>query len=357
MKRHILYTEKKKGMALIIVIMITAVLTILGASLLSFSMADYKHSIRETNMMKANYVALAGLDSAAKYAQSVALDSTKTLNLASRTGHTVVVGDGSYILTATQDAANDKYILESVGTVGNVTKKVKLELLSKDIDSGLFSNVVYSVQDLDLLGVNVDGPLQSAGDIVAPPGYTDPIHENEPMALPPVNWPLFTSVTDLNIGNGSLTFNSDRSYRNLTSGPNGTMTVTINGSANVNLVVDTMNIKGDIVVNGAGTGKLFIYVKTSIWLQTPHGATSKIAVFVKDSGTFNVQAGSEFTGYVYAPNASVNMQSAHTTIYGAVICNAFSSSNNTVLQYGGIDPTFNFDNVLISKYIRYLYKY
>ena len=345
--------KKNKGYALVLVIVVMAVLTILGTTLLSLSLSETKLSVNQGKQLQASYIAQAGLDTVSKYIiddPTKAVDGTK---IASNS-----ISGGSFLTTIIGNNGSP-IKLKSVGTLGTNTATLYLEMTPISNSSTIFNNVVYSPQNLDVSDGDIYGPLQSAGKITvnnkSTNSYTGsdgniyPIKENTTMTLPPFIIP--------NLAAGSISnnvINKDGQYDTISI--NGTLTFTPPPNGILRVVVNSIDCKGDINVTDNG-GKVYLFVKDSVTMQTPHsGSSINIVIFLGSynddgsyhlnngfSGEFQTKGNGSFDGYIYGPKAKIDNNS-HSTIYGAIICDTFSLSKFTV-TYVPLNSNYDFSSV------------
>lgn len=359
--------KRKKGMALVLVMFVMAVLMIIGSSMISVSSSETNNSFREENKLKAHYAAQAGLDAVAKYITNVNNPSLIVQNLITNTSITPltgVIGDGSFSTTITGDPTTTIKIT-SVGTAANVTEIQSLEMFSQSVSaSEIFKNVVYSKQSMDLSGLTIKGPLQSGGAITRVPTNdsdgklyksTWNVNESTPMTTPQFIIPTLPRRTKPGDNNISL----DGDYGTISV--NNTV-ITFNTPSNgiLSVVVDNFSSKSDIVING--NGKVYLYVKDSLSIQTPHTegnlnlivflGTPQINGTYSPAGTYNMKGNANFSGFLYGPAATINNNS-HETFEGAIVCDTFLLDDT--VTYVPIDGNVNLSNVFQSNLQKKLY--
>jgi len=357
--------KRKEGMALVLVIFVMVVLMIIGTTLITISLTEANNSFREENKLKAHYVAQAGLDAVAKYITNVNNPTSIVQNLINNTSITPlvgVIGEGSFRTTVTGDPTSTIKIT-SVGTVANITETQSLEMFSQINAADIFKNVVYSKQSMDLAGLTIKGPLQSVGTITHVPTYdsdgklytsTWDVNASTPMQTPQFIIPTLPSKT---MTNNTISANGDYG----TISVNNTV-ITFNTPSNgiLSVVVDDFSSKSDIVING--TGKVYLYVKNTLTVQTPHtGGNLNLIVLLgtpqpngtySPSGTYNMQGNANFSGFIYGPAATINNNS-HANFEGAIVCDAFSLSGT--VNFVPIDYNVDLTNVIQSNLQKKIY--
>lgn len=123
---------RKKGMTLVVVMMVMVVLSILGASFVALSTYQNKEAIREDRGLQAHYIARAGAESALKAWQNApssakpsgAFDTVylSSSNVFSNTSTTDA--KGKFDVTITPNGTST--VISSVGTVGTIRKTVNV---------------------------------------------------------------------------------------------------------------------------------------------------------------------------------------------------------------------------------------
>jgi hypothetical protein len=136
----------------------------------------------------------------------------------------------------------------------------------------------------------------------------------------------------------------------------------------LNIVVTDLECKGNIKVKG---GKLFLFVRNNMAIQTdgdvnvfpsdtPESNPNNLSVFLGDvnssgvftnNGTFSIQAGPGFGGFLYGPQATVSTDSSNTLIHGAIICDSFTANNHSDIVFKAALSDLDY-STLISNWIK-----
>lgn len=370
--------KTKKGYALVLVIVVMAVLTILGTALMSLSFSETRLSIKQADRLQAHYIAQTGLDTVAKY---IINDPTKAVNGTQISSNSL---NGGNFVTTIIGNNGSTIKLQSVGTSGtnNTTSEtLYLEMTLAANTSTIFNNVVYSdsPDGLNVSGGSINGPLQSKAAVTVynksadgksytgSNGNSYMIKENMSMNLPKFIIPTLINQGDLSVGNSSDTITQDGEYTDISIGPNGILTFTPPANGILKIVTTNIECKGNISITDNG-GKVYLFVRNSATMQTPHsGSSINLVIFLGNydnngnyildnknfSGEFQTKGNGSFDGYIYGPKASINNNS-HSTIHGAIICDTFSLSKFTV-NYVPFNSTFDFNGILLSGYQKSLY--
>ena len=352
--------KNQKGFALILVIMVMSVLMILGTALLSLSLSEAKNSYREANQMKVHYIAQAGVNTVAKYI--INNPTTVQVLITNGTQFTGNIGDGSFITTVTGNPSSSIKIT-SVGKIGTTNSEtLYLQMISQTNSTSIFSNVVYSTKTLDVSGLKINGPLQSPGTITVP--YKDidgniytsiwPIQQNKPMNLPQF---IIPNLPSKSLVNNTISVEGDYGDISLN---NQVLIFNVPDNGILKVVVTSISSKSDIVING--NGKVFLFVKDYMTMQTPHtSGPINLVVFLgtpqldgsySPKGNFTMQGNANFSGYIYGPKATISNNS-YETFEGAIVCDIFSL--NDTVRYNPIDSNVNFTGVFTSNFQKSLY--
>lgn len=376
------YLKNEKGMALAVVLMVLAVLSIISVGALTMAQAENKLSVEEKEDINSYALSKSGLEIVSK---KLMADPTQIAGLLSAgTPITGTIGTGSFNVSLS-GSINTGIKLTSQGSINGNTEITFLNLVNQSNPSGLFKNAVYSNAPLDLDKVNVSGPIQSAGSITAPAGYSSSlIHANTPIDYPTFEIPSpLVSKSDINLGNGSTTTitANNWSYNNITINNGGTLILGTTGSTTpINIVVDTLVSKGDVIVRS----RVNLFVKDTLDIQTQGAVNSgaggnpnKLYIFLgtpntlnqddpwvsngthpedlsdgfNPNGVFSTQAAQAIKAYLYGPAAYMSTDSGNVIIEGGVICNQFSGKNNSDVIFvaptsdpGGLNGIINVIN-------------
>lgn len=365
--------SNNKGMVLVLVVMIMAVLMLLGTALMAVGISESKMSSLEENHLKAHYIAQSGVDIAAKYIMDNPQQAV-TLFLNKSTAITGNLGAGTFSAALSGDTTKMKITSVGVLSSENARETVYLELASIANSNMLFENLVYTGSALDLDKVNCTGPLQSAGTITYPTKdingnlYTSawPVKPYQAMNMAPFIIPVYDNKDSLLLpNNGTATINSPAEYTDITV-PNGA-TLTLDASASdgqiLEIVVTNLYNKGDIKITG---GKVILFVRQTLEIQTsgnlnnfvrdtPPSSPGNLAVFLGDfdrvgnclhEGSCVIQAGQGIGGFIYGPKAEVYTDSGNVTINGAIICETFTANNNSIVTFYKSNSDFNFSKII-----------
>lgn len=326
--------KAEKGSVLVMVMVTMAALLILGVVLANTGSAEILGTSRQEQKMKAFYLARSG-------AEAVASSIIKDPGLAGTISDQGFsdpkdLGGGNFKVKVEPSGA-DRLLITSTGKFRRAEETVTLILDRANVGVDLlFDRVIFSNNDLNISHNNADvtGDIESRGSIIGKQkienkGYK--AYENSTRVYPP---PIFPSDIDptnnkLEAGNGTKNIYGDGYYKTISTGPNGAIKVYTNGG-DIRVVAETVDIKGDLqVVDG---GRLLLFVHGDATFQTPHSATAgSLIVFMLGNGTATIQAHGWFNGYIYAPDATVNLNSG-AVVHGAVIAKQLVKGSDNKFQ-------------------------
>lgn len=359
--------KSEKGMALAVVLMVLAVLSILSVGALAMTQTENKLSLEEKESINSYAISKSGLEIVSKKLQK---DPSQIAGLliddSSLTG---TIGRGKFNVELS-GALDSTLKLKSKGVIDYNTQYSFLELINLSDPSSLFKNAVYSNAALDLNKATVSGPLQSATTIFPPsthknsltatPGDLNIYTEKAPMTWPLFNIPLcatgdpLTWIKDRGKESAELNKTNTR-YENLFIDSSQTLTIkNTNPLVPLNLVVKNFTIKGTVKIKG----KVNLFVTDTLWIQAnadlineSDADANNLFIFLgkpdatdlidgfNPNGTFHFQADVNMNGYIYGPAAFVQYKSEKAFFNGGIICNVFESNAKPTITYKA--PTSN----------------
>jgi|GEM_PF-1982661 len=126
--------NNKKGIALVVVMMIMLVMSLIGGAFISVSAYQNKQAINEDRVLKAHYLARAGAEAALEAWQNAPADSKPVgdfdpvyLNASNGFDDQAANSKGMFEVTITNPTTLSTFI-ESVGTVGNIQESVNITI-------------------------------------------------------------------------------------------------------------------------------------------------------------------------------------------------------------------------------------
>lgn len=209
--------KKKKGAALVIVLMVLVVLSIFAVTFIDVNFNEQKQIIRVDKKTKAYYIARAGAESTANYIinnhkKAAALKSAGKSN-------PVSFGAGNFTVQV-NEKADGTLSIESEGIVNNVKNSVVMNL-NKLKATDIFKGSIASKGNLNVTGMKtVTGDLESTdGTVIAPYDYTYSVVSESHNVYNEPDLPTgLTAQGSINTKNdGPTIINSDGQYTNITA--------------------------------------------------------------------------------------------------------------------------------------------
>lgn len=343
--------QNAKGGSFILVLMVMAVLSILGAMILTISLSETKQTVYQDKVMQAYYLARSGADSVATYIVGHPKQA-QTLISAPESDSNNELGNGTFKVDVQPGVVANEINVCATGTVGNVQNTVRA-VLRKLGAWEILDKAIYSDGALDITGMEVSGDVQSAGNIVysnnGSNAYYGTPYSYSPRELLLADFPTppqYTAYTmpathTLTVKNTTKVINSSCTIDNVVIDNNGYLNVAA-GSGTVQLVVNNLTVKNELNISASGTGRVELYVNNLMCVTTTgainNDAPAHLFVYLKSGSKFEIQANMLLNGYIIGPDATVEVQSNGSTINGAVFANVLqkndvSSSVNGAVNY------------------------
>lgn len=324
--------NNERGAALPLVLTIVIVMSLLGTAIWQYSVTDTLNVSREEHKMQAYYLARSGADLVASAIITNSVSAAALINAPKSSP--VNLGDGSFEVDVAGNLNN--ITINSTGIVNDVSQSTNLSL-TKLTPKEIFNNVIYAKEPYDVTKMNVSGSLESNNTIGTSSGYGYAVKPNSSRYFPPPIIPNLTSKGSLSVGNkDTTTVNEDGEYTSIDVSNGGTLIFDTKGGT-LRIVTSTLTSKDTIRVIGGGT--LLLYIRNTAYISTKgifnDVDKNNLVLFLADgvNVSFTDQAGMDFYGYIYGPTATVDLQSAKSSITGALIANDFNGSNNTTLTF------------------------
>ena len=356
--------KNDKGAALAVVVITMVVLMILGSSVLNLGLSETTMSLKNEKEIQAEYIAKAGADITAKY-----IANNPTTNITTRAD---TIGNGNFNAVITRPDSSTVKIV-STGTIDTSNQRVTLILnvaSYKDLFAGLrqtgIDNLDLSAMDVSYQPgavVNIEANVGSLDQIklstqdAADPNIKKSLNNNVPETFTVPNSAGYKTVVPIAVS-GTKTFVGD--YRLTTlSKVNGETLVFDTQGADQHIVVNTLSFtgtQGNVIVQGGGNVHLFIIDSGDI--QNPISVNSAnpgtLFIYVSEGKSLTISANGVINAYIYAPMATVEIQSALTTIKGSIIGQIINRGN-----VNGAKGTFYYvplSNNPIENMIHFIYK-
>ena len=372
--------KNTNGIALALVIMVMAVTTIFGATVLTLMLSDMNLAENQEYQLQAEYIARAGAEAAGKYVQDH--PSSYPPNGFSSQTFTGVLGEGSFSAQISRPA-QDNVLISSVGTVNGVTQTVYLHLLKQSYNS-TFSGVRQTAQEtvlkLGALAIYHDAGVAVSieGNVINPEtdiilSSSNPSNASDPNIIRSANYDFAGDlvlpsdyeenlIDQADIKTGDITtITGDTYLETLTKGNNETIIFDTQGDIQT-VVDDDLDFGGSQgTVDIIGDGTVHLYIINSASLDNPMnmngGLPSQLFIYVNDGATLSLQSNCELAAYIYAPNATIEIQSSQTTIYGAMVGNILQRVNYTQGPLGEFHYVPLTDNVDYEGFLAYVKDY
>ncbi|MDW7656060.1 MAG: hypothetical protein SCM11_02670 [Bacillota bacterium] len=338
--------KRKRGSALITMVVVFSVLMILGTVVLAIALTETRQVVFQANQIKANYAARAGADAVAAYL----IENTHELDtFILKTKNSPVTGsiedrDFEVYVYGTEH----EFIIESIAYKDN-NQEAKIFLTVREynlLDSAIFADeVLITGNNVTIngdIGTNASniqfGNIPINGNITLGPGAQpsdiaaaennligDHIVDvlNEPLVMPPIDEDQFE-----------------------TSLPSGTTTIDTTGQLNSDgklfRKIDKIDIAGNTIfyVSGGGDVHLLVTDKINVGGFAAIGTDSSTRLFIyypkSDTIVYNGTPNSSVT--IYAPDATILFNGGgNSEHYGSFICKTFDgpSSNCTITKGTG----------------------
>ena len=309
--------HKKKGSALVVVIIVFAILMILGSTVLAISLSDTKQVAYQEKKTKAYYTAYSGADSMASYIISNPAKLSQVLN---KPG-TSTIGGNTLNVEVKNGATADSIVITASGTGVNITP-VYVNLYLKKLLNPAFDYTVFAKDQINIgnnstvkgnIGTNADS-INSRGTIIGNV-YTS-------LNLSPL--PADPSLFSYSAGPYKLK-DDDILYYKVDN---------INDSLISSISWDAANHAP------GGKAQIHLFAENSMVINNVN-LESGITVYLYYNGTNSITDDNGFFGihhcFIYAPNASFSKNGGgNGTFEGAMIVKSCTLPNS--------NGNINYDN-------------
>jgi hypothetical protein len=334
---------------------------ILGTALLQRSVAETKQVAYDKKKMQAYYLAKSGVEASAAWMVN---SSNNSSALIGKTSTSTSLGNGTTGTFTVEviDKSSTEILVRGTGTVDGVSAKAGL-ILNKNAAPGgtsVFTNTLYAVSTIVLQGnTTVTGNVASGG-IIDTNGksltVTGTITPNTPATTPSPVLPANPSTApNLDVDNSNVTLdmappNTTKVYKKLTMKQNGTLTIKTGTSTPknvVNLVVDELDLKGVVKVQGNGIVKLFVKTSANFGSDTNYNAPNpsnpdQMLVTLGDGCSAYLDANKYINAFIYGPGAIVTI-SGNNGFNGGIIAKTIVCSGTPFITYGAGASSITFD--------------
>jgi type II secretory pathway pseudopilin PulG len=317
---------RKKGMTLVMVIIVMAVLSILGAALLGISVSETKFTANQDKRMQAYYLAKSGVDTIATHILRNPKGVQALVN-APESDVNNQLPNGSFKVDVINSGVANEIKVKGTGLVSGTQNTSTVVMKSLSL-SEILDKAIYTNASMDITGMKVNGDIQSGGTIQYSSNgsnkYNDTAYPNSIRTIDFVA-PFPPAGTDnLVIKNQIVTLSSSGSYNSIEVGQKGILRIRTNGN-NISIALNTLVINNRLEIDNTGGGSVSIYVNNNMKVTTQGLINNKeprsLFIYLKAGSTFEIQANMVLNAYIIGPEATVQIQSNGSTINGAVFSN------------------------------------
>jgi len=326
------YFKNAKGGALVMVLLVMVIMTILGTTLLSISLAENKQAIRENNRIEAYYLAKAGVEATASWILRPETTPDQIDQLIAKTSNNIDYGNGEFNVEVIKSPDNDDLVLIGNGIVNKVTSSTRMiiEKSNDPIDNLKFDYSVYLMNDTTYNGnLTIDGSLGHPEDVtVSFSGNSKLTGSQEAKNIEYVISKTPKSDKTITLTDPSqIVFDENIKTIMFANGIDTDKTIEIitgTESGEVNIVVNGNFIygkKNHSVMKITGNKKLNIYVKDSVNINADVNIDKepqKLLFLLESTGSFIIDTNVVFNGFVYAPKGIFETK-GNANIKGAII--------------------------------------
>lgn len=354
--------KSNKGSTLAIILIVFAVLSILGITIMSLALASTKHASYQENKIQSYYVARSGADATAEYILRNVTSISGMNSLISTIGPgnlgTGTFEGFSFVIDLTGDA-NSEIVIKSTGIANNISSNATLTL--NKIKP--FENVIHTNDDLNVVPLTaIAGNLSSNGTVTYSSGYEENytvthnagIIWDEPefptifLNAPEEQIPLEVRASD----NFTLVDNETEYTKNTAEyyfpsiAVDNSRILTFETNDILKIVTRSLNIGSTGKIDVQGTGTVFIFVIDEANIATGmadfYNDPNQLILYMQQGSSLTMDSNGGFKGFIYGPNASLIIGNPNTQITGAMIFNTFvttmpQNSGSVYFNFMGID--------------------
>lgn len=313
--------KAEKGSVLVMVMVTMAALLILGVVLANTGSAEILGTSRQEQKMKAFYLARSGAEAVAS---SIIKDPALAGSISGKESDPKDLGGGTFKVKVVP--SGDDLLLTATGKFRRAEETISLTLKKSNVSlETLFDKVIFTNGDLDISANNahVYGDVESKGKITGEPEMNQATGEPyetiqySEKVYPSPSFPDISYTRNKPLNN---VIDRDCHYQEIVAN-NEEITVRTDGK-DIQVIADKVDIKGKLTIKGGG--RLLLFVAGDAEFKTPSvSSAGSLYIFMQDGSTITLQgnAGKDenFYGYIYAPTATVIMNSAQTEIHGGII--------------------------------------
>ncbi len=367
--------KSENGSALPLTMIVVLVLSLLGFTLFAFSMAETRQVFRDENKMKAHYLARSGAHAVAEYIIDNPENVVDLIN--SSESELVSYGDGTIKVLVYGNPFDEVYV-RSNGEFNGVNQSVVVTVKNMGIDFPVYGNAVtFTAQGNNAAAifggdaVYGDENGKNFADVIVKEGLAfNEYFAFEQVVLPCEDQKLqifygtcpVTPGANINSGQeinetgsyGTIKLNGGNLHigannllgnhillkaTSIDLGGNAKMTVSLDNNI-IAIVVDNLEFTGNSRIIVEGDGHLLIYIKQLFEGRSDfvidNDTDTHVNVYVLEDAEFKLAGTPNFTGAVYAPDATVSL-SGNSSVFGWIIANTIVGSGGVNINYVPID--------------------
>lgn len=156
------YIRNREGGALIMVILVMVIMTILGTTLLSISLAENKQAIIENNRIEAYYLARSGVESTAAWILGSETTQEEIDQIVNKISEDSSLGNGKFNVEVIKNPDNEDLVIIGTGYVNGIssTTRMIIEKSRETSDDLKFDYSVYLMNNTTYNGnITINGSL------------------------------------------------------------------------------------------------------------------------------------------------------------------------------------------------------
>ncbi len=326
------------GMALPGAIAVATVLLLLGTAIWQYGTSDRIQVYRTERRIQAHYLARSGAEAAADYLLQNRDLAEQFVGYGSEA---FALGQGQVQVLIYGDHRTE-IIIESSGTVDDVTETVRLSLNSVSVfDATAFGNDIHIEGQATEIRGNVvyTDSISGAWEVVV----DGEVHHDPELVYPDADFPADEELEDFGTLQGDFVLDVDGRASSAVFSGQDELTVKLGDEEGDPedriLKVDSFSCTGQAAVVLEGRGRFLLYVTEEFrgggrFITTTSEAS--VIVFLAEDATFDLAGTPEFTGAVYGPKATVDLTGT-SVLRGSVISRHLITGGNLTFEGTVVD--------------------
>lgn len=353
------FLNKEDGITLTTILLLISVLTILGVTISHISVSQFQNSVNEENRLSAYYIAKSGANIVAGAIENSIIDP---MDLVNKVSSPTNLNNGNFVVRVTENA--NKFIINSEGTVKNITQNVILELSQvgafPPLDHAIFADGNINLQGGPVVtgdigtnqsnegSIRIDGNPKIEGDLyVGPDGSSDTVEtpdwyklegeihnlqEEQEFPLPeypefPTYLPYFSETFTAGWWPSPPYYINNSIWYDK---------IEVQSELIINIYDEDLIIRADefivsgsgkVTINKHGSGKLKLFVSEKFELNgsgtvNNNGDPDDVFMYYSGDHTLNPSGNTKFFGSVYVEKADIEITGS-----GGIIGNIISGGD------------------------------